>query len=71
MTEPASPRGVLKRKPVVAWALYDWAIAAFATAIMAGLFPVFLLARSVKASATSSDLPCFFEPWVSAELPRW
>ena len=31
----------LRRRPVVAWALYDWANSAFATTVMAGFFPVF------------------------------
>jgi UMF1 family MFS transporter len=31
----------LFRRPVVAWALYDWANSAFATTVMAGFFPVF------------------------------
>jgi len=31
----------LLRRPVVAWALYDWANSAFATTVMAGFFPVF------------------------------
>ena len=31
----------LTRRPVVAWALYDWANSAFATTVMAGFFPVF------------------------------
>jgi UMF1 family MFS transporter len=35
------PRSVLGRRPVVAWALYDWANSAFATTVMAGFFPVF------------------------------
>jgi UMF1 family MFS transporter len=35
------PRRVLTRRPVVAWAFYDWANSAFATTIMAGFFPVF------------------------------
>ncbi len=34
-------RRVLTRRPVVAWALYDWANSAFATTVMAGFFPVF------------------------------
>jgi len=34
-------RSVLFRRPVVAWALYDWANSAFATTVMAGFFPVF------------------------------
>jgi len=29
------------RKPVFAWAMYDWANSAFATTVMAGFFPVF------------------------------
>jgi UMF1 family MFS transporter len=32
---------VLRRRPVVAWALYDWANSAFACTVMAGFFPVF------------------------------
>ncbi len=32
---------VLGRRPVIAWALYDWANSAFATTVMAGFFPVF------------------------------
>jgi len=34
-------KSVLRRRPVVAWALYDWANSAFATTVMAGFFPVF------------------------------
>ena len=32
---------VLRRRNVVAWALYDWANSSFATTVMAGFFPVF------------------------------
>jgi UMF1 family MFS transporter len=32
---------LLLRRPVVAWALCDWANSAFATTVMAGFFPVF------------------------------
>lgn len=32
---------VLLRRPVIAWAFYDWANSAFATTVMAGFFPVF------------------------------
>jgi UMF1 family MFS transporter len=31
----------LRRRPVVAWAMYDWANSAFACTVMAGFFPVF------------------------------
>jgi UMF1 family MFS transporter len=34
-------KAVLLRRPVVGWALYDWANSAFATTVMAGFFPVF------------------------------
>jgi MFS transporter, UMF1 family len=34
-------KGLLTRRPVIAWALYDWANSAFATTVMAGFFPVF------------------------------
>ena len=36
-----SNRAVLRRRPVLAWACYDWANSAFATTVMAGFFPVF------------------------------
>jgi UMF1 family MFS transporter len=32
---------VLRRRPVLSWAFYDWANSAFATTVMAGFFPVF------------------------------
>jgi len=32
---------VLRRRPVLAWAFYDWANSAFACTVMAGFFPVF------------------------------
>ncbi len=37
---PSSMQHLMNRK-VVAWALYDWANSAFATAILAGFFPIF------------------------------
>jgi UMF1 family MFS transporter len=55
VTEHASLRGALKRKPVVAWALYDWANSAFATTIMAGFFPVFYGSISQKLSTERSQ----------------
>ena len=41
MSTSPRPRSVLRRRPVVAWAFYDWANSAFATTVMAGFFPVF------------------------------
>ena len=41
MSTSQPPRRVLTRRPVVAWAFYDWANSAFATTVMAGFFPVF------------------------------
>ena len=37
----SSRASLLLRKPVLGWALYDWANSAFATTVMAGFFPVF------------------------------
>ncbi|MFG0315965.1 MAG: MFS transporter [Planctomycetota bacterium JB042] len=34
-------RARLPPRPVVSWALYDWANSAFATTVMAGFFPIF------------------------------
>src|SRR3954462_8177265 len=31
---------LLRNKPVLSWAMYDWANSAFATTVMAGFFPV-------------------------------
>jgi UMF1 family MFS transporter len=55
MAEHATLRGVLKRKPVMAWAFYDWANSAFATTIMAGFFPVFYSAISQDLSTEDSQ----------------
>jgi UMF1 family MFS transporter len=56
MAEHASLRSVVKRKPVIGWALYDWANSAFATTIMAGLFPVFYSAITQDLSTEDSQL---------------
>ena len=55
MSEHASLRGVLKRKPVLGWAFYDWANSAFATTVMAGFFPVFYSAITQEISAEDSQ----------------
>ncbi|MEM7435736.1 MAG: MFS transporter [Myxococcota bacterium] len=55
MDNKASLRSVLKRRPVVGWALYDWANSAFATTIMAGFFPVFYSAISEDISTEDSQ----------------
>lgn len=34
-------RGILLRRPVLAWAFCDWANSAFATTVMAGFFPLY------------------------------
>ena len=45
------------KKSVYAWALYDWANSAFATAVVAGFFPVFFKQYwSVGADAAVSTL---------------
>lgn len=55
MAGPASLRGVLRRRPVVGWALYDWGNSAFATTVMAGFFPVFYSAITQEISAEDSQ----------------
>jgi len=55
MSERATLRGVLKRRPVVGWALYDWANSAFATTVMAGFFPVFYSAITQEISTEDSQ----------------
>lgn len=48
-------RSVLLRRPVIAWALCDWANSAFATTVMAGFFPIYFKQYwNVGASATES-----------------
>ena len=37
----ARARGVLLRRPVIGWAMCDWANSAFATTVMAGFFPLY------------------------------
>jgi UMF1 family MFS transporter len=37
----SSAKSALLRRPVFAWAMYDWANSSFATTVMAGFFPVF------------------------------
>ena len=55
MPRSATLRSILKRKPVVGWAFYDWANSAFATTVMAGFFPVFYSAISGELSAEDSQ----------------
>jgi MFS transporter, UMF1 family len=52
-------RQFLKNRPVIAWALYDWANSAFATTVMAGFFPLFFQAfwsTDVAPTTTSMRL---------------
>jgi MFS transporter, UMF1 family len=50
-------REFLSRKPVLSWALYDWANSAFATTVMAGFFPTFFKQFwSVGADPTESTV---------------
>ncbi|HUQ12627.1 MAG TPA: MFS transporter [Steroidobacteraceae bacterium] len=47
------------RKPVLSWAMYDWANSAFATTVMAGFFPVFFQkfwSTDVTATETTTRL---------------
>jgi len=48
---------LLRRRPVLAWCLYDWANSAFAVTVMAGFFPLFFKQYwSVGVAATESTL---------------
>jgi MFS transporter, UMF1 family len=50
---------LLKNKPVLSWAMYDWANSAFATTVMAGFFPVFFQkfwSTDVTATETTARL---------------
>ncbi len=47
----------LLRKPVVAWALFDWANSAFATTVMVGFFPLFF--KQYWATGTSASESTF------------
>jgi UMF1 family MFS transporter len=47
----------LLRRPVIAWALYDWANSAFATTVMAGFFPVFF--KQFWSAGTEPTLSTF------------
>jgi MFS transporter, UMF1 family len=47
----------LLRRPVIAWALYDWANSAFATTVMAGFFPVFF--KQFWSTGTEPTLSTF------------
>lgn len=46
---------LLFRRPVLSWALYDWANSAFATTVMAGFFPVFYGAISEGQSVEDAQ----------------
>jgi UMF1 family MFS transporter len=48
---------LLTRRPVVAWAFYDWANSAFATTVMAGFFPVFF--NQYWSAGTASSVTTF------------
>ena len=46
---------ILIRRPILAWAFYDWANSAFATTVMAGFFPVFYNALSGDLSTRDAQ----------------
>ena len=46
---------LFRSRPVIAWALYDWANSAFATTVIAGFFPVFYSVLSEDLSARDSQ----------------
>ena len=46
------------RRPVLSWALYDWANSAFATTVMAGFFPLFF--KQYWASGSEPTVSTFW-----------
>lgn len=50
-------RTALLRRPVIAWAFYDWANSAFATTVMAVFFPIFF--KSYWDQASSATVSTF------------
>ena len=50
----SSNKSLLFRKPILAWALYDWANSAFAVTVIAGFFPLFYAALSADVSTADS-----------------
>lgn len=59
-TETASEKS--PRKSVISWAMYDWANSAFATTVMAGVFPIFYgsyFHNNVSAQKSTFELGIF------------
>ena len=52
---PNSLKRTLSKRAVVAWALYDWANSAFATSVIAGLFPIYYRTLSAELSADAAQ----------------
>ena len=52
---PGSIRRFVSDRPVLAWALYDWANSAFATTVMAAFFPVLYSVLSADLSTEASQ----------------
>jgi len=48
---------ILRTKPVLSWAMYDWANSAFATTVMAGFFPIFF--RQYWSAGAEATLTTF------------
>lgn len=57
-------RRLFFRRPVLSWALYDWANSAFATTVMAGFFPVFY--SSITSGLSTSDAHFWFNVTLAA-----
>lgn len=57
-------KSALLRKPVLAWALYDWGNSAFATTVMAGFFPVFY--GTLSGSLTDRQSQTWFNVTLAA-----
>ena len=56
----AEPTDRSYRKVINAWALYDWGNSAFATTIMAAVFPVFYRELALTAGASEADATAYW-----------
>jgi UMF1 family MFS transporter len=78
-TPPSSVLALIRRKPVIGWAFYDWANSAFSTTVMAGFFPIFFrdfwsagteagwtTSKLGFANAAASALVALGSPWLGA-----
>jgi UMF1 family MFS transporter len=60
MSQGSDPGDRAYRKVINAWAMYDWGNSAFATTIMAAVFPVFYRELALAAGASPHDATAYW-----------